>query len=505
MPPEIEASNSEAAVGDTLTRQGNFIAAYAHFREAARLQPSRPEHRYKLALTALALQDPQLTEGHLLEATRIDPAFAPAHYALARFYRTTGRLASALRHGSMALSLQPQNPVIVTEFGLELLATGQTAAAWELIEPWLTRRPLNAWVLGLSARVALQVGREERALAAVRLALSEPQVTREANELQCLHHAAAGILERGGHYDEAFAHARLANEAGRTTRCAFDPAAFSRWVSEKITYFTRSRLEALPHATHGDRRPVFIVGMPRSGTSLVEQILASHPAVHAAGELPTLSRLADRLHAQTDEPEPYPRRLELFSLRQMDALAFEYRNAIEPVPASKVRVTDKMPHNFWHLELVALLLPESRVIHCVRDARDTCVSCYFTDFTLGNEFKFDLNHLAAFYRDYHRLMAHWEQVLPVSILRLRYEDLVLHTEQHVRGLLEFLDLSWDERCLRFYENERPVLTASQDQVRRPIYTSSIGRWKQYERHIGALLSGLGCDATGGIPAATDHP
>ena len=487
-------------MGDALAREGDFVAAYARYREAARLEPDQPEHRYKLGLTALSLEDPLLTEGHLLEAIRIDPRYVPAHYALARFYRMRGRTASALRHGSTALSLEPASPLVVTEHALGLLSAGQADAAWGLIEPWLAREPSSAWVVGLSARVAPHVGRDEQALAAVREALSRHPGARDAGDLECLHHAAATLLERAGHYDEAFEHARLANQAGRTTRRPFDPAAFSQWISQKISYFTAERLASLPRATHGDRRPLLIVGMPRSGTSLLEQILASHPAIHAAGELPQLSRIADRLHAPNEKPQPYPECLEFLSPHKVDELAFQYRTALEPVPEGKAYVTDKMPQNSLHLELAALLLPQCRVIHCVRDPRDTCVSCYFTAFARGNEFKFDLGHLASFYRDYRRLMEHWEQVLAVPILRVRYEDLVMHTEPQVRRVLEFLGLPWDDRCLRFYENERPVLTASEEQVRRPIYASSVGRWKHYQRHIGALLDALGGDATAPDPS-----
>ena len=487
---ELDRSSRQALIGDALTRERDFVAAYAHYREAARLEPTRPEHRFKLGLTAVALEEPLLTEGHLLEATRIDPNFVPAHYVLARFYRTRGRIDAAIHHGAIAFSLEPQIPVIVTEYALCLLSAGRPAATWDLIEPWLTRTASGAWIIALSARVARHVGREGHALEAVLRALSDATAPRAPDASHYLHSAAASLLERARRYDEAFEHARLSNEAGRMTRRPFDPDAFSRSVSDKITYFTREKLEALPHAAHGDRRPLFIVGMPRSGTSLVEQILASHPAVHAAGELPHLSRVADCLHAPDDDaPEPYPHCMDHLSLRRIEDLAFQYRTGIEPVPAGNY-VTDKMPHNFLHLEVAALLLPQCRVIHCVRDARDTCVSCYFTPFERDNEFKFNLGHLAAFYRDYERLMAHWEQVLPLPILRVRYEDLVLHTEQEIRRLLEFLNLPWDERCLRFYENQRPVLTASEEQVRQPIYTSSVGRWKHYRRHIGPLLTGL---------------
>ncbi|HEY7115496.1 MAG TPA: sulfotransferase, partial [Tepidisphaeraceae bacterium] len=154
-------------------------------------------------------------------------------------------------------------------------------------------------------------------------------------------------------------------------------------------------------------------------------------------------------------------------------------------------VTDKMPANFLFLELVQLLLPGCRVIHCVRAALDTCVSCYLTNFASGNEYKLNLTQLATFYRDYRRLMEHWKRVLDVPMLEVRYEDVIIDTHSQARRMLEFLDLPWDERCLNYYENKRRVKTASEDQVRRPIYTTSIGRWKHYEPYVGELLTALG--------------
>jgi hypothetical protein len=166
-----------------------------------------------------------------------------------------------------------------------------------------------------------------------------------------------------------------------------------------------------------------------------------------------------------------------------------------------------MPLNVLGLELVELLLPGSRVIHCVRDAIDTCLSCYLTGFSVANEFSFDLAHLGHYYRDYRRLVTHWKKVLSVPVLDVRYEDVVFDTEEQVRRMLEFLDLPWDERCLRFYENPRRVTTASEDQVRRPVYATSVGRWKNYERHLPQLLAALGRGGTGGGgPAArTSRP
>jgi hypothetical protein len=191
----------------------------------------------------------------------------------------------------------------------------------------------------------------------------------------------------------------------------------------------------------------------------------------------------------------HPESLGPTSAAEADRAAVQYLSALDAAGggagAGAERVVDKQPLNFLVLELVEILFPGCRVIHCVRDPLDTCLSCYMTHFEQANEFKLDLGHLGSYYRDYRRLMDHWKSVLTVPILDLRYEEVVGDLEGQARRLLSFLDLPWDDRCLRFYENRRVVRTASSEQVRRPIYTSSVGRWRHYEKHLGPLLDALG--------------
>ncbi len=153
-----------------------------------------------------------------------------------------------------------------------------------------------------------------------------------------------------------------------------------------------------------------------------------------------------------------------------------------------------MPYNFLHLGLIALMFPRARIIHCVRDPIDTCLSCYFQNFVRGNFFAFDLGHAGLYYRQYERLMAHWGEVLDLPILQVRYEEHVAEPEKVCRDMLEFLELDWDPACLQFHESRRFTKTASRDQVREPIYTSSAGRWRNYERHIGPLIEALGLES-----------
>ena len=229
--------------------------------------------------------------------------------------------------------------------------------------------------------------------------------------------------------------------------------------------------------------------MPRSGTTLVEQILCGHPLVFGAGELKEVPRLVSGLSARLQVQERYPQCIDRLDQPTAWALAEEYRARLARRGGAAARVIDKQGMNYLHLGLLAALLPRARVIHCRRDPRDLCLSCYFQQFREVN-FAWDLGDLGRYYRSYERLMDHWHAVLPVQPLDVVYEDLVANPEAVSRQMVAFCGLEWDDRCLSFYANRRPVQTMSKLQVRQPIYTTSVGRWRRYEKHLGPLLEAL---------------
>ena len=492
--PSLETAHRAhriAQTGEALYRAGNFRAALQKYYEAVRLKPDEAAYHYRLVHIAEVLNETQLMEHHLLETVRLKPDFALAHNSLAHWYRKVGGWDLALKHSEVALALEPANQDFVITRGIVLMAMGRPEDAWTQIEPLIAQGASQKWLAWLYARIAPTIGQESQALAALQRALQAPGLPLTANGKPLLHFAASALLDRMGNYDEAFKQARLANEMIASTRPPYDPQAHAQWISSKIRHMTRRRMQSLPRAIHDDRRPVFIVGMPRSGTSLVEQILASHPAVFGAGELNALARIARGVQfPDWAEGSHYPEALDALSLRRAGQLASEYLSAISALDTTAAYVTDKLPDNFLHLDLIELLFPQCKIIHCVRDPLDTSLSCYFTNFSGGHAFKHKLSDLGAYHADYRRLMEHWGQVLSLPILEVRYEDVVLDTEAQARRMLEFLGLPWDERCLKFYENARHVKTASDDQVRRPIYASSIGRWKHYEPHLSELIAAV---------------
>jgi len=241
-------------------------------------------------------------------------------------------------------------------------------------------------------------------------------------------------------------------------------------------------------ASRSGRRPVFIVGMPRSGTSLAEQILSVHPEVQAAGELETIHRIAAGLQLAVPRAAPYPGGALSLSRGDLDNLVKRYLDELPAEGRDRPVFTDKMPQNFLHLGFIRQLFPDARIVHCTRDARDTCFSCFSYDFRGEHAYAGDLVTLGEYFLQYRRLMQHWEGVLDLPLHELSYENMIADQEGETRKLLEFCGLEWDERCLDFHTARRFVLTSSYNQVRRPLYSSSIGRWKHYEKQLQPLIA-----------------
>ena len=281
-------------------------------------------------------------------------------------------------------------------------------------------------------------------------------------------------------YDQAFAHYRRANELKKRFGQPFDRDNQQKMVDALVQYFT-------PEVTHchwpgasDSERPLLIVGMPRSGTSLTEQIIASHPDTFGAGELRFWGKAGSEHKLATFAAQ--------FDKAPLAEIAQAYLAELDGYSKDALRVVDKMPSNFLKVGLIHAVFPNARILHTMRNPVDTCLSIYFQNFNLGHTYASDLEDLAVYYRQYHRLMAHWRAVLPKEVfLELPYEQLVEDQEGWSRKIIEFIGLPWDERCLEFYKTDRKVGTASNWQARQPIYKTSKERWRNYAPYVEPLL------------------
>ena len=468
---------------------GDHRAAIEHSRRAIELDPRLPEAYLHLGNALLAINQMHAAAAAYRAGLERAPEHAPLHTAHAMAERALGRVDDAAASASRALALRPDAADTVALLGNLEIDRGRFAAAEQLLNQALAMSPdLPEALTGLTA-VRRMTSADAPWHAAAERALSRGPPVAHAI---ALHHALGKYCDDVGDPAAAFEHHRRGHELARRSRPPYDRAATSARVTRTLAAFDRRALEELRPAGLASERPVFVFGMPRSGTTLAEQILASHPQVHGAGEV-----LFWQFAADAELAAPAGQRAATIA-----ALGRRYLELFAPLPAAPARVIDKLPSNFKNLGLIHAALPQARFIHLERDPLDTCLSIYFQGFTAAHAYASDLGDLGHYYREYRRLMAHWRATLPPQLLlEVPYESLVDDPEHWSRRMLEHIGLPWDARCLEFHRTDRPVLTASSWQVRQPIGKGSIGRWRRYQRFLEPLRAALGDEVLGPAGAA----
>jgi Flp pilus assembly protein TadD len=412
-------------LGSVHRHEGRFEEAAASFRRALRLKPDHPEAHHNLALALFGLEQHEEARDHVLEALRLRPQYGQAYYSLF----------TLVKRG-------------LCEFKPADIERMQAIATSDRLSP---------------------------------------------DDRSHLNFTLAEWFDQQDDPDTAFSYFRQGNEWRKKHFAQhggiFQAVRHRRYIDAIIAAFDRPYFERARGLGVDSEQPVFIVGMPRSGTSLVEQILASHPEVYGAGELMDITRIVESLPGRLQNKTGFPQCMASLDRDTIQAVAQRYLQALSEKGGSARRITDKMPDNFLYLGVIRTLFPKARIIHCRRETLDVCVSCYLQNFTFIR-YATALVDIAVYYRQYERLMAHWHTALPGELCEVPYEELVRHQEAVSRELVEHCGLPWDERCLAFHDNPRTVQTASKDQVRRPMYRSSIGRWKRYANHLQPLIDTL---------------
>jgi len=320
--------------------------------------------------------------------------------------------------------------------------------------------------------------------------LAEPDLS---DKERChLHFAAGKVYDDLRQFDDAFDHFRRGNEF---KHASFDRAQWTGLIDRIIEFFDAPTIERIRAQARPTKSLVFIVGMPRSGTTLIEQILSSHSQVFGAGELPDLNAISGELVKLTGAVNRFPECLANVDAKTFMGLGNFYLQRVGEMAAeanhSKTTVSvDKAPNNFAFIGLMHALFPDVRVVHCRRDPLDTCLSCYMTNFKKGQEYAYNFGDLAHYYGEYRRLMRHWESVATIPMINIDYESVVADQEGMSRQLIDFVGLDWEDRCLDYQSNRRVVATASSWQVRQPIYKGSMRRWKNYELPLKPLIEAL---------------
>jgi len=289
-------------------------------------------------------------------------------------------------------------------------------------------------------------------------------------------------------YDASFEYYKKANES-RNNKIEYSAKENTETTGRTIEIFSKDLIDKLQAGGNLTERPIFILGTPRSGTTLAEQIISSHPDVFGAGELRYISRQINSLKSHAGKTLPFPEFINHLTTADIKTMASEYIENTNALCGDRcvTRITDKMPGNFKYTGYIACLFPNAKIIHCKRNPLDACLSMYFQAFNAGHRYSFDLENLGHWYKDYLCLMEHWHKLLGDRIYNLNYEDLVNNTEETAKKLLAYCGLEWNDQCLQFYATRREVKTASQWQVRQPIYGESVHRWRNYEEYLAPLM------------------
>lgn len=475
--------------GKCLADAGQIDAAAQAFEHAVALQPRQAES-YAAYARALQKAGALARAGDVWQRLlTVVPDAEEAFQGLAETQFHRGQLDACLETYRRGVAAKPDSPDLHMGFGQMLEDFGDKSGAEAEFRRTLALRP--QWAIAIEGLLTLIRGQaSDEDLDLARAVLDDPGK-------QPQEHAMAGYglgkaLDARGDSDGAFAAWAAANQGRRRQAGAYKHEALVERVDRIIGAFTPQLLADKRLVGLDDPRPVFVLGMPRSGTSLVEQIISSHPDAYGYGELSEVAAITKRLPGELGSIKRWPEVVADLTPDAARAQAGKYLAAMQDKHATDAaRLIDKAPMNFFHVGLIMLLFPQARVIWCQRDPRDVCVSIFAENFGVQQRYATDLGDVGRYYREYARLMRHWQSLFGDRLHAVVYEDLVADPEAGARALIDAVGLPWDANCLRFYEHERPVLTPSRWQVRSPIYRGAVSRWQRYADHLGPLLDALG--------------
>lgn len=481
------SADAHRSLAGALRDQGRLDEAVDCFRRALDLDPHAAGTHNRLGNVLRDLRKPAEAAECYLRALELEPDFAEAHTNLGVVLKEQGRLSEAIACHHRAMDLKPDSVETHGNLGSILKEMGDLQAAEDSLRTALRYNPRFASGHYRLAEL-LGGGLPDEDLALQRRLLEDANLP-EAQRL-LLHFGLAYVLDARGEYAEAAGHLDRGNAMqlaqSRISRQEYDPDKHTTLVSLRTAVYTPEWFEQVCDMGSQSELPVFVVGLPRSGTTLIEQILASHSQVFGAGELTLADDTVASLGAQG---ENFIATLRPLDHKTASRLASQHLERLRALHPAALRIVDKMPDNYLSLGLLASLFPRARFIHCRRDLRDVGVSCWMTHF---QEIRWanDQQHIASRFREYRRIMDHWHNLLPAPLLEVDYEETVADLEGMARKLVAWCGLDWEPACLEFHRTKRLVRTASAVQVRQPVYRTSIGRWKHYEQALAPLFAAI---------------
>lgn len=473
-------------IGSLLAEEKRLDAAIEHLLKALSLDKKNLDIIGQTAETYRQKRDYINARKYARKLVEAKPRELRYLLGLADILEQCGTPDQALKHYDKALSISPNHIPALEQRAMCLRAMGRMQEADEAYARIRLIDPNHPHALYLETTTHKYTAEEAPAMDAnIREAL---KLTDDSIDKANLNYAGGKVWQDAGDHDKAFAYFMAANEERRKERSS-DPLNPMR---NCMAVFTKAFFNARKHYGHESDRPIFILGMPRSGTTLTESLCGAHSKVTAADEQIYIGRMQDSLGSELREPDKFRERLE--GMQPGDVLDFaeRYLGYLKPLAGNTPHFTDKMPHNFDRMGLIRLMFPNAKIIHVRRHPVDNCVSLYTNSMTaFHNAYKSDLTMLGLYYRQYLRLMEHWRKVLPGGFHEVYYEDMVANTELNARKMIDYLGLEWEDGVMDRQGSQKTVRTLSVWQVRQPVYTSSAGRWRVYEKHLGPLLDALG--------------
>lgn len=480
-PEYFEALNNLGSVLKTLSR---LEPALQCFQKALVIRPGDAGILTNLGNTHHLLEEYDQAEKWYREAISANGGTAEAYCGLSGVFYKQGKVDEALKLLADGRELLPDDDSIVASQATIYESAGRHDAAYSVLRDALNSDSGSADIAVAFAKIARHLKLENEAVELLEKCLKENLSASDRMRISFL----LGKLYDGlKQYDKAYDRYYTANEL---KPYRLDRNRTVEKFDRLISVFNSDLLSSVGNSGNKSDKPVFVVGMPRSGTSLVEQILSSHPQVFGAGELMDVGMIIASMQGLPEFEKDYLDCIPDIRPEQLAEFSDRYKGKIDSLAPNAERVIDKMPGNFPHLGLIELMFPGARIIHCVRNPLDNCLSCYFTDFLGYHPYAYNQADLGFYYCQYLRLMKHWEEVIRLPVYTVEYENLVANQEEISREMVDFCGLDWDERCLQFHKTKRLVKTASYDQVRRPMYKSAIGRSEPYRDKMGALVSEL---------------
>ena len=467
---------------------GGYDIALELLKQVLELVPHNAAAHQNLGLVYHALGRYQAASICYRNSLELDAASAAAHSNLGKVLQLLGDYDDAEKHFDQALELQPDHPEALTGKAVLHELRGEQDKAFTIVCELLDKYPGIAELTVTYARLAPAFNQTDNAIQHLERLLKKPDSS--LAEMQ-LHYSLADLYDKCGRFDEAFKHARPAN---RLNPMHFDEQRYRSRINGMKQVFAAGTPKKIPatNSEIGKTKPLFVIGMPRSGTTLVEQILAAHSCVYTAGELTTITELASDIQRRFATMQAYPGALNELTEDNLREMAHDYLKRlsrdISHAGDESVWIIDKMPANFLNLGFIGRLFPQAMVVHCRRDPWDIALSCYMRSFSSqGLAFSNDLGSIGIYYNGYQDLMALWNKTLSNPMIDVVYERLVAEPEREIGRILDALGLNRDDACLRFYENAGVVATASTAQVRKPIYHTSVGKAKNYRKWLEPLV------------------